>query len=126
MHGVVRDSLGGVIVQAEVRAVNKATGEDWEAVSDDVGNYTFVLLPPGLYQIEATANGFKTAVSENVPVRITETITINILLIVGGRVETIMVNASPPLLQTHGPQLGRVGGARAGADLPLASASVTH
>ena len=126
IHGVVRDSSGGVIVQAEVRAVNKATGEDWEAVSDDVGNYTFVLLPPGLYQIEATANGFKTAVSENVPVRITETITINILLIVGNRVETVIVKASTHLVQADGPQLGGVVDSQTVAELPLASRNFTQ
>jgi hypothetical protein len=124
--GVVKDSSGGVIVQAEVRAVNEATGEEWEAVSDEVGNYTFVLLPPGLYQLEVSANGFKTAVSENVPVRITETTAINVLLVVGNRVETVIVKDSPHLVQTDGAQLGRVVDSQAVAELPLASRNFTQ
>src|SRR6266849_5656170 len=67
--GVVKDSSDGVIARAEVQAVNEATGEEWKAVTDEAGNYSFLLLPPGLYQIEVAANDFKTAVSKDVPVR---------------------------------------------------------
>src|SRR5713226_783059 len=124
--GVVKDSSGGVIARAEVQAVNEATGEEWKAVTDEAGNYSFLLLPPGLYQIEVAANGFKTAVSKDVPVRITETTAIIVSLAVGSRVETIIVNGSPPLLQTDGAQLGRVVGSRVVADLPLASRNFTQ
>src|SRR5712664_1912920 len=124
--GVVKDSSGGVILRAEVQAVNEGTGEKWQSVTDAAGNYSFLLLPPGLYQIEVAANGFKTAVSKDVPVRITETTTINVSLAVGTRVETIIVNGSPPLLHMDGPQLGRVVGSRAVAELPLASRNFTQ
>ncbi len=119
--GVVQDASGGVIARAEVQAVNEGTGEDWKSATDDAGDYSFALLPPGLYQIEVAANGFKTAVSRDVPVRITETTTINVSLAVGSRVEKIIVNGSPPLLQTGGPQLGRVVDSESVASLPLAS-----
>src|SRR5712664_1623965 len=124
--GVVKDSSGGVILRAEVQAVNEGTGEKWQSVTDAAGNYSFLLLPPGLYQIEVAANGFKTAVSKDVPVRITETTAINISLAVGNRVEKIIVNGSPPLLQTDGPQLGRVVDSQAVAELPLASRNFTQ
>src|SRR5258708_10954872 len=98
--GVVKDVSGGVIVRAEVQAVNEATREKWRVVTDDAGTYSFLLLSPGLYEIEVAANGFKTAVSKDVPVRITETTAINVSLAVGTRAETIIVNGLPPLLQT--------------------------
>ncbi len=63
LTGVAKDSSGGVIARAEVQAVNEATGEKWKAVADEAGNYSFLLLPPGLYEIEVSAGGFKTAVS---------------------------------------------------------------
>jgi hypothetical protein len=124
--GVVKDSSGGVIVGAEVQAVNEATREKWRVVTDDVGNVSFVLLPPGLYQIDVAAESFKTTVLNDVPVRITETTTINVSLAVGNRVEKLIVNGSPPLLQTDGPQLGRVVDSPAVADLPLASRNFTQ
>src|SRR5258708_17490932 len=124
--GVVKDSSGGVIGRAEVQAVNEASGEKWKVVADEAGNYAFVLLPPGLYQIEVAAGGFKTAVSKDVPVRITETTAISVSLALGSRAEKIIVNDSPPLLQTDGPQLGRAVGSRAVAELPLASRNFTQ
>lgn len=124
--GVVKDSSGGVIVGAEVQAVNEATGEKWKVVTDDAGNLSFVLLPPGLYQIDVSAASFKTTVLNDVPVRITETTTINVSLAVGNRVEKVIVNGSPPLLQTDGPQLGRVVDSRAVAGLPLATRNFTQ
>jgi hypothetical protein len=115
-----------VIPRAEVQAVNEATGEKWKAVADEAGNYTFLLLPPGLYQIEVAASGFKTAVSKDVPVRITETTAISVSLAVGSLAEKIIVNDSPPLLPADGPQLGRAVGSRAVAELPLASRNFTQ
>jgi hypothetical protein len=124
--GVVKDSSGGVIVGAEVQAVNEGTGEKWRVVTDDAGNLFFVLLPPGLYQIDVSVESFKTTVLNDVPVRITETTTINVSLAVGSRVEKVFVNGSPPLLQTDGPQLGRVVDSRAVAGLPLATRNFTQ
>src|SRR5260370_26264839 len=78
--GVVKDPSGGVIARAEVQALSEATGQDCKSDTDDAGDYSFALLPPGLYQIELAANGFKTAVSRDVPFRITKTTTINVSL----------------------------------------------
>ncbi len=124
--GVVKDASGGVIARAEVQAVNKATREKWEVVTDGAGNYSFVLLPPELYEVEVAANGFKTSVSSGVAVRITETSKLDFVLAVGYRIETIIVHDSPALLQADGPQLGRVANSESVASLPLASRNFTQ
>jgi len=124
--GVVKDSSGGLIGRAEVQAVNEATGEEWKAVTDDAGIYSFLLVSPGLYQIEVAAKGFKTSISKGVAVRITETSELDFVLAVGDRLETIVVHGSLPLLQVDGPQLGRVVDFRVVAELPLASRNFTQ
>ena len=124
--GVVKDSSGGAIVGAEVQVVNEATREKWKVVTDDAANFSFVLLPPGLYRIGVAAERFKITVLNDVPVRITETTTISVSLAVGTRVEKVIVNGSLPLLQTDGPQLGRVVDSRAVAGLPLATRNFTQ
>ena len=124
--GVVSDPSGAMIPAADVYAVNEGIGDKWQAATEQNGNYFFVLLPPGLYEVSATAKGFKTAVSKNVPVRITETTKLDFVLAVGTKVETIAVNDSPPLLQADGPQLGRVVDSRAVAGLPLATRNFTQ
>jgi hypothetical protein len=59
--GLVRDSLGGAIPGATVRAINDASGTSVEAVSDGQGAYRFVGLPSGEYRVEAALDGFETA-----------------------------------------------------------------
>jgi len=124
--GLVTDSSGGLISSAEVQAVNETTGEEWKVATDSAGNYTFVSLLPGLYRIEVGVAGFKTSVLNDVPVIITETTRANVSLAVGNQVETVIVNGSPPLLQTDGPELGRVLDSRAIAGLPLATRNFTQ
>jgi len=113
-------------VGAEVQVVNEATREKWKVVTEEAANFSFVLLPPGLYRIGVAAERFKTTVLNDVPVRITETTTISVSLAVGSQVEKVIVNGSPPLLQTDGPQLGRVVDSRAVAGLPLATRNFTQ
>lgn len=124
--GVVNDASGAVIPGVEVRAINQATRETWQAVTHEAGNYAFVSLPPGLYRIEVGAKGFKTAISQDVAVRITETSTLDFVLAVGDQVETVVVKDWAPLVQSDGPQLGRVVDSRAVVELPLATRNFTQ
>jgi hypothetical protein len=125
--GVVKDPSGSVVPRAGVQAVNEATNEVWGTTTDQGGSYFFFLLPPGLYQIEIAAEGFKTAVLKDVSVRITETSIADMALAVGTRVETVVVKSnSAPLLQVDGPQLGAVIDSQEIANLPLASRNFTQ
>jgi hypothetical protein len=127
ISGVVRDPSGGVIANADVQTVSKATNETWSATTDQEGAYSFFLLPPGLYRIEIAAAGFKTAILTDVSVRITEATVADVTLTIGGRVETVFVKGnSVPLLQMEGPQLGAVVESHAVASLPLASRNFTQ
>src|SRR6516164_2138186 len=103
--GVVKDPSGGVVAKAEVHAINEATNESWSATTDQAGDYSLLLLPPGLYRIEVAAAGFKTAVLADVSVKITETTIVDLELVIGARVETVVVKDSPPIVQADGPQL---------------------
>src|SRR5262245_29319197 len=60
VSGLIRDSLGGAIPGATVRAVNEATGTAVEAVSDGQGSYRIAGLAPGEYRVEAALDGFET------------------------------------------------------------------
>ena len=125
--GVVRDPSDNVVPQADVRAINKATNEAWSAKTDQEGSYSFFFLPPGPYRIEVAATGFKTAVLMDVSVRITETIIADITLVIGTRVDTVLVKGdSAPLLQRDGPQLEAIVDSQAVANLPLASRNFTQ
>jgi Carboxypeptidase regulatory-like domain len=124
--GVVKDPSGGVVANADVQAINEGTNEAGSTATDQAGNYSFFLLPPGLYKIEVAAADFKRAVLTDVSVRITETTIADVTLIIGARVETVVVKSTFPLEQTEGPQLGSIVDSQAVANLPLASRNFTQ
>ena len=116
--GTVKDENGAVIVGAAVTVTNDETGEERKATSDTEGNYVMQFLPAGKYQIRVKAIGFLIAVS-NTQVAITETRRVDVEMKLPG-VDTVTVNIDS-LLQTDGPQMGRVVDSRAVRELPLAT-----
>jgi hypothetical protein len=124
--GVVRDPSGAVIAGAEVTVRNQATGEERKVATDETGNYSAPLLPPGVYQVSVAANGFQRALFPQVRVNITETSAINAVLAVGAVSGSVTVHAAAPLVQTDGPQLGRVVDSRGVSELPLATRNITQ
>ena len=123
--GTVKDQNGAVIVGAEVTVVSKATGDKRKVNTDDEGNYTVPLLPPGSYEVSITASGFRKARFDQVQVDITETTTLNGNLTVGPE-ETVTIRSAGPLIQTDGPKQGRVVDSRAVSELPLATRNFTQ
>jgi len=56
--GAVSDPSGGVIPKATVTLENKALSVRRTATTDAAGSYSFTALPPGSYEVKATAGGF--------------------------------------------------------------------
>src|ERR1700680_3476119 len=59
VQGRVYDSTGAAIPQANVTAVNTATGLSRSATASVMGDYQIALLPPGDYTITAERQGFQ-------------------------------------------------------------------
>ncbi len=127
VEGVVKDPNGAVVVGAEVVVASKATGDERRVTTGESGAYAVPLLPPGSYRIQINASGFRPVVFEEVTVSITETTSIPVELGVGGLTgETVVVNASGPIVQSDSSQLGRVVDSRTVAELPLATRNFTQ
>jgi hypothetical protein len=124
--GTVTDEKGGALPGAEVTVTNKGTGEVRTVVADESGHYIVPLLPPGNYTVSVTANGFKKFIADDVRVALTETTTLDPSLVVGAVSESVTVDAAPQLVQTEGPQLGRVVDSRTLSELPLATRNFTQ
>ena len=119
--GTVKDPHGARIVGAEITVISLATTEERKVKTDDRGNYAMPLLPPGMYRISVTANGFKKTDVESIRVVITETFPLDLNLEVGTISEQVVVSTLGLLIRTEGPQMGRVVDSRAVAELPLAT-----
>ncbi|MEZ5367448.1 MAG: carboxypeptidase-like regulatory domain-containing protein, partial [Bryobacterales bacterium] len=64
LSGVVTDSSGAAIPGAQVSASNLETGAERTVETNEQGLYTIPLLPPGLYQVAVTKEGFRSAIRD--------------------------------------------------------------
>src|SRR5260370_689843 len=65
IRGVVTDSTGAVVSNAEVKITNKGTGATREATTDQNGAYEFVSLPVGIYSVNTSKTGFRSVVVDS-------------------------------------------------------------
>lgn len=94
IEGRVIDQTGAVVPGAAVSATNQDTGFGKTVMTDDEGNYIFVLLPPGKYKVEVAATkGFAAATYNNVSVTVGAKTSLEITLNVGGSVNVVEVAA---------------------------------
>jgi carboxypeptidase family protein len=106
-NGIVTDSTGAVIPNAEVVATNKETNVETRATTTDSGVYRLPYLPVGLYKISVRASGFQTAVADDVTLRVAQTLTVDIKLQAGQVSDTVTVSASTPLIESSTAEIGR-------------------
>jgi hypothetical protein len=72
--GTVTDATGAVIPNADVKIVNRATGEVARTTkTDNNGLFNALLMPVGVYDVTVTAPGFGQGTVSDVNVRVTET-----------------------------------------------------
>jgi hypothetical protein len=119
VRGTVTDASGGAVPGVTVRLVNTATNVTRESVSSATGEYLFLEVPVGPYQIEINQGGFKRFVRKDINVDLNAVVSVDIALQVGGSTETVEVTGEPPVIDTTTTQLGAVVNSRDVTELPL-------
>jgi hypothetical protein len=117
--GRVSDNTGAVLSAVNITLVNEATGVSRVVQTNDTGDYVFVEVVPGTYQMEFEHAGFKKNVQKNVTVEVNGVVTLNSVLSLGAAQETVEVTSEAPLVDTSSTQLGAVVNDRAVSQLPL-------
>jgi len=97
LSGAVRDTTGGVLPGVVVRAVHEATGNSFEAVTDEAGGYRLAVRV-GLYRISADLSGFATVTRAGVEVLVGQQVVVNIEMQPAALQETVTVTAEAPLV----------------------------
>ncbi len=120
IRGTVTDATGGAVTGAKLSIVNEANGQQRDADSGGNGEYIFLEVPVGTYDVSANQAGFKKYLRKGIVVNLNEVLNLDIVLQVGGSTETVEVTGAPPLVDTTSTQLGAVVGERAVSELPLA------
>ncbi len=117
--GLVTDGSGAVIPGAEVQARHRETGVSSKTVANEQGRYQLRYLLPGTYDVTSSAKGFKTLVHDNIEIRVSDSVELNLPLELGSMSETVQVTSETPLLETANASLGQVIDHRRIAELPL-------
>ena len=68
------------------------------AITDDRGIYRFPALPPGVYQVSATLQGFTPAKAENIELQLGQILKLDLSLAVGALNESVQVTAESPVI----------------------------
>src|ERR1051325_3011265 len=98
INGRMTDQSGSVVPGATVLVTNVATGLKSSLSTNQDGIYQVSFLPPGMYQVEAGATGFKKAVRDKIEVRVADRLEINLTLEVGGAEQSVTITAEAPLM----------------------------
>src|SRR3974390_341573 len=98
LTGVVRDSTGAVLVNANVRLTNDQTGESRTVNSDSIGAYRFDALTPGSYVLEVESTGFQKFSAKGVKVVASTAQSFDVALQAGQVSETVEVRADTAVL----------------------------
>src|SRR5258706_6977720 len=120
VRGTVTDSSGGAISAAQLLLTNEANGTQRDTQSGANGEYIFLEVPVGTYQIEVSQQGFKKYFRKGLVVNLNEVVSLDIPLQISGTCEAVRVTSAPPLVDATSTQLGAVVNERAVSQLPLA------
>ncbi|MBA3439951.1 MAG: TonB-dependent receptor, partial [Pyrinomonadaceae bacterium] len=117
--GTVRDVNGATIPDANVTLKNIATGITSTASSNEDGDYQFVNVKIGTYQVMVEAQGFSKAVAENVSVTVNARQRVDLVMQAGVLTETVVVTGAANLVETDSSDRGQVVNRKQIVSLPL-------
>jgi hypothetical protein len=106
--GVVQDTSGAVVPNADVILTNTDTSLTLKARTNGSGIYVFPPLKIGNYEVTAQAAGFDKTVQKNVHLDVQERLNVNLTLHPGTVSQTLTVTTAPSLLQTQSGSVGQV------------------
>jgi hypothetical protein len=120
LAGTVRDASGGVLPGVTVEASSPALLEKARsAFTDGTGQYRLPSLPPGVYSVTFTLQGFTTFKRDEVEVGGVGVVTINAELRVGAVAETITVTGETPVVDIQSTTRQEVLNADTVASIPV-------
>src|SRR6266705_2052636 len=116
----VVDPSGAAVEGAKLSLQDAATNEVREAETQQVGSYSFVALPAGMYKLTVSKTGFQSEVLGSVTVQANRVTDVKVTLKVGATVEKVVVaGTSTPLLETTSNAIASTLDMKQIEDLPL-------
>lgn len=119
INGLVSDSSGALITDADVKATDTGTGLVYSTLTSTAGGFVFQDLPLGNYSVVITKPGFQTVRIDDVRVSAGQIHNLTMKLAVAQQTTTVEVSAAAVSLDTTSTTLTTVVPTRTVQDLPL-------
>jgi len=124
--GHITDPSGAVLANAEVTITNLATNQKITVKTNSLGDYQFVNITPGHYDIKVVDAGFKTAQAKDVQLDVQATLRQSFALTIGGSQEEVVVSADAQMIQADNATQGSVIESETIQALPIAGRDFTN
>lgn len=106
--GHVKDGSGAAIAGAKVTATNVSTNVTHHFTTTAGGDYVFVDMIPGSYEVRVESSGFKSEVSSGLILEVDQTLRQDFILHIGQVQETMTITADAQMVQTDNTTTGNV------------------
>jgi Carboxypeptidase regulatory-like domain/TonB-dependent Receptor Plug Domain len=118
ISGTVRDPQGAAVPKAEVVILEERTQTSRTVTADDTGFYSVPSLPVGRYTVSTAPQGFKKSVA-SVELHVSENLTVNLALEIGGATEVVNVTAEVAQVETTSGEVSSLVAEKQVTELPL-------
>ncbi len=102
------DETEAALPNVKITLTQTATGQTRTVTSDDSGNYVFLLLPAGKYQLSAELAGFQKLVRGEFELQVDQRASLDLPLKAGQITETVEIKNEGLILQTESASIGTV------------------
>ena len=101
LHGSVTDPTGAVVPGAKVTVKSEATGFLRTGATNNLGEYRFLLLPPGAYDVQLEKEGFRTQVARDVHITVGQIAIVDATLELGVTTQVLEVSGAVLLVESE-------------------------
>src|SRR5579875_2204629 len=99
IFGTVTDATGGAVQNAKITITDESKGTQFNATSNESGNYEYNTLIPGSYTVDIEAPGFAKQEFKHIAVQVDNAARVDAAMQPGNVATTVEVTAAAPTLQ---------------------------
>ncbi|MBY0503014.1 MAG: carboxypeptidase-like regulatory domain-containing protein [Bryobacteraceae bacterium] len=119
LNGRITDPQKAGVAGARVLLRDAAKNETLRQTADRDGNYVFLLVQPGTYELSASHPGFKNSRRDELTLNVNQSATVDLQLEIGSTTEQVTVTADVPLLDLSSGDRGGVIDGKTISEMPL-------
>jgi hypothetical protein len=119
LSGTVADPSGSMVPHAALELTNAGTHLTRKTESDVQGRFLFTLVPPGVYELRVSADGFATIRQDGIRLDVDVPATLRFNLSVASSATAITIKEDAPMVDSQSGTVRQVVGEQYIQDLPL-------